>query len=73
MTLRITSGVYGIGSFGLYGSREGRPKRGDEVIRVWFCGGYRPRPGGFRDMNSICAHNTRQQARACPRRPRNTR
>lgn len=56
-----------IGSYGLMGKCAGKPTRGDEVIRPWFCGQKRigQIPG---TVGSVCAHNTKKEAEECLKR-----
>ena len=56
---KVTSGVYGDGSFGL------RARAPGGVVRVWFCNrGWRARNGVYQDP---CAHASREDARRCTR------
>lgn len=60
----ITSGIYASGSYGF------RPRDRERLtMRLWFCGGYRPRGGyNYDGLHNVCVHETRSDARACPNR-----
>lgn len=67
MKAAIASGWFTVGSFGIYPFGD---LRGNEVMRVWFCGyclDGSPR-SSHDTIGQVCAHATRQEARDCARR-----
>lgn len=68
MTTQPTKMMCATGSFGIYNGVNGG------VQNVWLCGCRNlPGPDGRPQtgtVQGICAHATRDEARACPRRPK---
>lgn len=63
MASKVTSTTMATGSYDIYRGSAGG------VQTVWFCGGRKPSGDGQIHPNtvqSVCAHATRAEARACP-------
>lgn len=61
MAAKITSGIFQTGSFGIHKAGN---CRGDEQIKIWFCGKGR----ASHILADICAHRTRREAEECAKK-----